>query len=139
MGTRSLTKIYDGDTLLVTLYAQYDGYMSGHGKDLAEILQGKTLVNGYQSREQAAFNGPGCMAASIIAGLKKGIGGYYIQAPEDSDDYVDYVYTFRCNTEGTGFDMKYAGPTVTVTSYGDIVFAGTLPEFCDAAMAPEEF
>jgi hypothetical protein len=131
MGTRSLTKIYDGDTLLVTLYAQYDGYMAGHGKDLAGILQGKKMVNGFGDCNAAAFNGAGCMAATIIASLKKGIGNYYIQAPGSySDNDVDYVYTIR--------SVDHAAPTITVTSYEDTVFEGSVEEFYDATVYQSE-
>ena len=39
MGTRSLTFVYDEDgRKIINMYRQYDGYPSGHGKDLAESL-----------------------------------------------------------------------------------------------------
>ena len=34
MGTRSLTFVYDdSDRRIIKMYAQYDGYPSGHGRD----------------------------------------------------------------------------------------------------------
>ena len=47
MGTRCLTFVYDeaGDPLL-NMYRQFDGYMSGHGAELAEFLHDRKLVNG---------------------------------------------------------------------------------------------
>lgn len=49
MGTRSLTHIMDDHTeaILTTLYRQMDGYPDGHGADLAEILKGRRMVNGF--------------------------------------------------------------------------------------------
>ena len=55
MGTRSLTKVIesytgeDGKTkreTLTCMYRQYDGYLRGHGLELAEWLQKYTIVNG---------------------------------------------------------------------------------------------
>ena len=55
MGTRSLTTFVEtykdnsGKKVkneIVTMYRQYDGYMEGHGKDLADFLAGGKLVNG---------------------------------------------------------------------------------------------
>jgi len=37
MGTRSLTYVYDNKEPLVCMYRQFDGYPSGHGKELAEF------------------------------------------------------------------------------------------------------
>lgn len=51
MGTRSLTFMSDecGD-VLVCMYRQFDGYMSGHGVELAEFLAGFPIVNGKPPR-----------------------------------------------------------------------------------------
>jgi hypothetical protein len=132
MGTRSLTKIYDGNMLLVTIYGQQDGYMAGHGKLLAGILEGKTMVNGY-SKDVMVFNGPGCMAATIIAGLKKGVGNYYIYAPGATDeDDVSYVYTIR--------SVNYAEPTIKVTSRAaGTMFDGDATAFVEAVLQRQEY
>ena len=37
MGTRSLTHIIEDKETLTTIYRQFDGYMSGHGSDLANF------------------------------------------------------------------------------------------------------
>ena len=41
MGTRSITVVYDeyNDKPVVCMYRQFDGYPSGHGRELAEILK----------------------------------------------------------------------------------------------------
>ena len=72
MGTRSLTFVYDGNKPIVNMYRQYDGYPSGHGQELAEFLVGGTVVNGYGSHTpKKAWNGMGCLAASLIANFKE--------------------------------------------------------------------
>ena len=68
MGTRSLTFVYDADRQpFLNLYRQYDGYIEGHGAELAEFLAGKTLVNGYGRESTELANGMGCLAASLVA------------------------------------------------------------------------
>ncbi len=47
MGTRALTFVYEGETPIINLYRQYDGYPAGHGAELAEFLEGYTVVNGF--------------------------------------------------------------------------------------------
>ena len=40
MGTRSLTYVYDSKgNIIVKMYLQFDGYLSGHGYDLAIFLK----------------------------------------------------------------------------------------------------
>ena len=64
MGTRSLTyieesyetaiadeennnEVHETKQNILCMYRQYDGYLSGHGAELAEFLQGFNVVNGY--------------------------------------------------------------------------------------------
>lgn len=119
MGTRSLTVIRerwepsDDPTDLVAIYRQYDGYPEGHGRDLADFLNGLTVVNGIGRETGRIANGPGCFAAQLIQTLKEshGVGGIYIQT-NNRDCGAEYVYTI---------DVSYAGGiVVTVESgYGD--------------------
>lgn len=124
MGTRSTTHIYDGiisdETHLVSAYKQYDGYLSGYGKDLLEFLQSKTLVNGYNStQENGGFaNGMGCLAAQLIQHFKKGIGGYYITSKNDFQEYNYYIYS-----NGNELNIKVMSSDM-ITS-----FDGTVIEF----------
>ena len=75
MGTRSSTTIHDGDTPLVNIYRQYDGYPSGHGQELVDFLKGIEIVNGIGMGEPAKqqANGAGCLAAQIITHFKSTI------------------------------------------------------------------
>lgn len=95
MGTRSTTKILDEDGKhLVTLYRQFDGYPKGHGKELADFLNSKTLVNGYgDTTSTTEANGMGCLAALLIGHLKGGrIGNVYVTSKGDSQEYDYTVY-----------------------------------------------
>jgi hypothetical protein len=72
MGTRSLTRINiaNGDRI-INLYRQFDGYPSGHGKELFEFLNGFEIVNGYSGNEgPKAANGAGCLAAQLVTHFK---------------------------------------------------------------------
>lgn len=117
MGTRSLTFLYDEKAEPFTcFYRQYDGYPSGHGLELAEILTGGKLVNGI-GRDTNVFNGMGCLAAQIIMRLKDGPGGIYIERPTLEDAGQDFEYHIYTDS-------------VTVKGYnGDILFEGTWEEF----------
>ena len=92
MGTRSMTIVMDRDQEICRIYRQMDGYPSGHGLDLAKLCNVK-LVNGFGLNAKKQANGMGCLAAQIIAGLKKGIGGIYLVPTSGKiNDWCDYVY-----------------------------------------------
>ena len=111
MGTRSLTyieeshqtavadeennnEVHETKQNILCMYRQYDGYLSGHGAELAEFLQDFTVVNGYNSNTpKRAANGMGCLAAQLIAHFKDGIGNIYIHEPNESDCGEEYTYT----------------------------------------------
>jgi hypothetical protein len=89
MGTRSTYRVIEewkddntgktGQNKLVLMYAQYDGYPTGHPMDTAEWLASGTVVNGFSPSEKGLqFNGAGCLAAQLVAKFKDGVGGYYI-------------------------------------------------------------
>lgn len=98
MGTRSLTFVYetynDGDVPILCLYRQYDGYPEGHGAELAEFMNGFTIVNGLGAKtDRKIANGVGCFAAQLVAHFKKDPGQFYIHAPiVGRDDWQDYEY-----------------------------------------------
>lgn len=111
MGTRSLTYIQDSWETAVAdednnnkvhkttqnilcMYRQYDGYIDGHGRELAEFLEDFNIVNGYNHDTPVrSANGIGCLAAQLIAHFKDGIGNIYIHEPNASDCGEEYTYT----------------------------------------------
>ena len=101
MGTRSLTFVYDEDgKKLINMYRQYDGYPSGHGKDLAEFLEPITMVNGIGMTKAVIANGPGCLAAQLVAHFKDGPGGIYLEPTTAVDCGQDYEYHIATHGEG---------------------------------------
>lgn len=121
MGTRSVTRIHDGDKnspVLVAIYQQFDGYFEGVGQDLVDFTKGITLVNGLGAGQPARVaNGMGCFAAQLITHLKSrsGAGGVYITSPEDEQEYNYDIYltgespdmfneTRTLVVEGKGYD-----------------------------------
>lgn len=92
MGTRSLTFVYDGDKPILNLYRQYDGYPTGHGAELAQFLEGFTIVNGIGSETNRVANGMGCLAAQVVAHFKDSVGGFYIHSVDSKECGQDYEY-----------------------------------------------
>ncbi len=99
MGTRALVHIKsigkDSKTL-VTLYRQYDGYVSELGDDIYSLLNkgDVRIVCGYDQndRHPEAFNGMGDLAAYMVKNLKEGIGNVYINEPDSISCGEEYVY-----------------------------------------------
>ncbi len=96
MGTRSLTYLYETEETnpFLCIYNQWDGYITGLGKDLSVFINSKEMVNGY-SNPETQFNGMGCLATQLIVHMKEGkeeAGGTYIMAPNTNDVSEDYVY-----------------------------------------------
>lgn len=140
MGTRSNTLVIEFNTnievrtnkgtKLVNMYRQFDGYPSGHGKELAEFLAPITLVNGMGANApQTIANGVGCLAAQIVAHFKTAPGGIYLAAPNGKCDN-DYTYIVSADTFNDS-----AGITVEVKRWGKKVFEGNPHQFlvwCEA-------
>ena len=109
MGTRSLTyieesfavadeennnEVHEEKQNILCMYRQYDGYLSGHGAELAEFLQDFNVVNGYNpDTPERSANGMGFLAAQLITHFKDGIGNIYIHHPDDKDCGEEYTYT----------------------------------------------
>ena len=103
MGTRSTISFgsYANDKYtdpIVTIYQQYDGYISGVGHELAEWLLKKKIINGIgvdQYTDEYA-NGVGCLAAQFIRDFKQKVGGLYIEEPKVRE-VCDYNYEVYVN------------------------------------------
>lgn len=145
MGTRSLTRVFDDDRQLVNMYRQMDGYPSGHGIALFEFLDGLQLVNGISltNAKERIANGPGCLAAQLVAHFKQGPGGIYLHPPADTncDQEYEYHLTVRAGGMSEGgtlevavYDAAYRGedlpPALAPLYRGDVAGFGA---FCRAA------
>jgi hypothetical protein len=114
MGTRALTVIKEEDgTEICVIYRQMDGYPEGHGAELKDILKGVIMVNGITCGTKAndiiQANGMPCLTATIIKGLKKGVGGIYIYPAGTRDCGEDYIYTVTGKTgQAPTIDIKEA-------------------------------
>ena len=97
MGTRSTVKFYENDNCICSIYQQYYGDLSGVGKELAEFLAKKKMVNGYKMDVENQANGMGCLVAQYIAQFKKSVGGLYIS---DKDDEQEYNYKVFQTVDG---------------------------------------
>ena len=124
MGTRCLTYVYEGNSPLVCLYRQFDGYPSGHGAELANFLKGIKLGNGIADNPKMGkfANGMGCLAAQLVTHFKKSVGGFYIHLVTDSGG-VDYEY------------HVYANKVVVKDSDEVVVFSGSQNDFVEYCKA----
>ena len=123
MGTRCLTFVYVGNVPVINIYRQFDGYPSGHGHELAQFLNSKTLVNGYKDKNSAEANGMGCLAAQLIVQLKHGVGGIYIYPVASTDCFQDYEYHVYEN------NVIVKDPTA-------VIFEGTWKQFAQFCLDP---
>jgi hypothetical protein len=120
MGTRHLTYVYDEtDTILLCMYGQWDGYISGHGTNLANFLNSfDAIVNGIPVGDPRKMaNGMGCLAAQLVAHFKDGAGNFYIYPPKLGNDcWQEYEYHIRPKS---------------VTISGGAEFSGTWKQFAE--------
>lgn len=141
MGTRSLTRINTTGSKIINLYRQFDGYPSGHGKELFEFLNGFEIVNGYSGTEgPKAANGAGCLAAQLVTHFKgrqsdiykgknlKLIGGFYLYPVEATDCGQDYEYVVTVAEADLNADTP-GSVKVEVFGYEGLEFTGTVEEF----------
>jgi len=66
------------------MYRQFDGYLSGHGKELAEFLGSGKIVNGINSSQGdgRVFNGADDLAAQLVAWFK--LNGFLHMLPHET-------------------------------------------------------
>jgi hypothetical protein len=103
MGTRSTLHIQDDNNkTIASVYRQYDGYPTGMGQDIFDILnKGQVeLRNGFAANDKvpAQFNGIECLGAYLIGQLKgDSIGNVYLTTADDRQEY-DYFITSKNDT-----------------------------------------
>jgi len=133
MGTRSLTKViqtWEDESgkkqrkPITCMYRQMDGYLEGHGQDLAEWLSGYTIVNGIPlDKSEPMFNGMDCLAAQMYVHFKangckddgtpvSSPGNIYCMHPDASDCWEEYLYEISKEDNGillTVYETDYKG------------------------------
>lgn len=133
MGTRSVVSFYDDGQPVAGVYRQYDGYLGGRGKELAEFLSARTLVNGFGGADQTAentANGMGDLAAQWVATEKRDsnndslqLGNVYMRKAAEGDAGDDYTYRV---------DYDKGELRITVWSWGDMLLdRGTVAQFIE--------
>jgi hypothetical protein len=108
------------------MYRQFDGYPKGHGLELAEFLNSKTIINGFQDQTMATHaNGMGCLAAQMVAHFKTEIGGIYLHRVDlnNHEDYDYHVYEDK----------------VQVVYWGKDIFSGSWGEFLEFCKNPPDY
>jgi hypothetical protein len=116
MSTRSLTVIKnkDGDEICV-LYRQMDGYLEGHGQDLALFLKNKVITNGYGPNEPRDIaNGMENLAVQLIAHLanakvvdEKATTAKIFPGWSTFEQCVGQFYLYPANTRNYGEEYVY--------------------------------
>ena len=81
-----------------------------------------------QDKEDRAFNGLGCLAASIVAHLKDGIGNVYIQALDD--DYEGSYNYFISEDDGL--------IRIRMEGYNGVLYDGPVDDFSLDQIAGDE-
>ena len=122
MGTTARVIFKSEGKTIFNMRTQYDGYPEGVGLDLARIMAEGQLVNGLgQDRTLGKyFNGASCMAASVIALMKKEPGNVYLYPVED-DLGANYTYVINVDEENE----------IIIEMTGGKSFEGTLKEFIE--------
>jgi hypothetical protein len=145
MGTRSLTFVYDGETPIINMYRQYDGYPTGHGAELAEFLGQFRMTNGIPvGRDKTGdriANGMGCLAAQLVSEFKgSDAGQFYLYPTSAVDCGQDYEYHIYKDPEGLRVRITDRGCNMfglTMSDTNDAIFDGTLAEFTAFCTAKE--
>lgn len=70
MGTRCLTRVFDGKEELLCIYRHFDGYPSAQGADITAILKDRRVVNG-MSGDPNELNGAGQVATHLVIKLSE--------------------------------------------------------------------
>ena len=145
MGTRSLTKVITTweDTNgkkqrkpITCMYRQMDGYLEGHGQDLAEWLSQYTIVNGIKMDHDRnkVFNGMDCLAAQMFAHFKEDAGNIYCMHPDSEDCWEEYLYEISEEDKQIHLTVYKIGHESGATE----IFHGTPEELLTKIMVNED-
>ncbi len=134
--------------ILVNIYNHSSSYLSYLGKNLAEFLRNREIVNGISLSDtgKRISNGIEDLAAQLVTLLKEdpeSAGGVYIHRPKsplrDPEDYTYVIYPETTTEQGkdwkTGEPFNYEQETgvilITVYEWKKKIFNGTADEFAE--------
>ena len=141
MGTRSLTRVHEvygeNETCIINMYRQFDGYPDGHGQELVEFMEDRTIGNGIPCGQDLGkfSNGPGCFAAQLVANFKTNDepGGFYLYPPDATDCGQEYEYDIYIDP-----NQNEKGIRIKVTDYRTEIFNGNFEDFKTFCLGTEE-
>jgi hypothetical protein len=109
MGTSARVIFKSEGKTVFNMQSHYDGYPEGVGLVLARIILEGKLVSGLGANRTLGyyFNGASCLAASVIALMKKEPGNIYLY-PTDLDFGANYTYEINVTKNHT-IDFKMTG------------------------------
>ena len=148
MGTRSLTTItssWDSTKLELhaTIYRHWDGYLSVHGKWLADFLADTTVTSGKRDVPKH-YNGPGRLASAIVSQLQTD-GHDPDLVPANSIMGQEFAYNIHCNYGMNGGSLTVSVSDGPMTMFGaggedcnNTIFSGTVPEFTEFITSSED-
>lgn len=133
MSTRSITRIHEMDfewnadkdepnPVVCAFYRHADGYPEGHGKDMANWLKGKKLVNGKGSDYTRGrdFNGAGVMAVCLMAHIHSEVTESINTIPTDGNHSEEYDYDIYYR-DGRFF-LEWEGSVIDCDNFTDASF-----------------
>lgn len=118
MGTRARVNIFEGNSVLVSIYRQFDGYPDGLGQEIADFAAKMVIVNGIPVGDPEmvagkAANGIGCFAAQLIARLKcDSIGSVYVRNTDADSHGEEYSYNLHEKDGKIWMDVLSGGVTM---------------------------
>lgn len=142
MGTRCITEVKgrwagrkDWNTHAV-IYRHWDGYLTGHGRWLADFLDGMHVVNSIPSNTPTKHaNGPGRLAAQIVAELQKdGHEPDLMDGVCDCGQEYHYLIEVDYSMSGGSINLKVFDGPMTAFGFGgqdctNEIFSGTVEQF----------
>lgn len=128
MGTRSTVKFIEDNSNILSVYQQYDGYPSGVGQQIVNLIDKYTIVNGIAvgREERVIANGFSDLALFYVLENKKGAGNMYATTSNDSQEYDYEIHST--------FKSKSVIERIIVHNYGEKIFDGTVEEFKNFVM-----
>ena len=137
MGTRSTTKFYEDGNHILSVYKQWDGYVTdGWGDELKKFICSGRFVNGIGDRKIRQFNGFGCFILQLIAKYKEGAGDLYAKTKDCGSEEYNYRIEFTEDWEdGKGIVKR----KIKISCEEDASFEETIDLMDNSYLNREEF